>query len=112
VETQTAVVLVVLLAWACNGLSGGCVNVTYETMLQVGTPERLRGRVFATVESGSDGAYVVGAALVAGLGATVGPSVALLAIGVCFLVVAGIAALVIPHDAAMSLPKDPTSLPG
>ena len=66
--SRTALVPVALLAWACNGLAGGCVNVTYETMLQVGTPERLRGRVFATVESGSDGAYVVGAALVAGFG--------------------------------------------
>jgi predicted MFS family arabinose efflux permease len=93
-------------------LAGGCVNVTYETMLQVGTPERLRGRVFATVESGSDGAYVVGAALVAGLGASLGPSAALLAIGACFLVVAGIASLVIPRDAAMTLPKDAASLPG
>jgi predicted MFS family arabinose efflux permease len=110
--SRTALVPVALLAWACNGLAGGCVNVTYETMLQVGTPERLRGRVFATVESGSDGAYVVGAALVAGLGAGVGPSVALLAIGVCFLVVAGIAALVIPRDAPMTLPQDAGSLPG
>jgi predicted MFS family arabinose efflux permease len=112
VVSQTALVPVALLAWACNGLAGGCVNVTYETMLQVGTPERLRGRVFATVESGSDGAYVVGAALVAGLGASLGPSAALLAIGVCFLVVAGIASLVIPRDAAMTLPKDAASLPG
>ena len=110
--SRTALVPVALLAWACNGLAGGCVNVTYETMLQVGTPERLRGRVFATVESGSDGAYVVGAALVAGLGAGVGPSVALLTIGACFLVVAGIAALVIPRNAPMTLPEDAGSLPG
>ena len=88
------------------------MNVTYETMLQVGTPERLRGRVFATVESGSDGAYVVGAALVAGLGASVGPSAALLAIGVCFLAVAVLAALVIPRNAPMTLPRGAGSLPG
>jgi predicted MFS family arabinose efflux permease len=112
VVSRTALVPVALLAWACNGLAGGCVNVTYETMLQVGTPERLRGRVFATVESGSDGAYVVGAALVAGLGASLGPSAALLAIGVCFLAVAAVAALVIPRDAAMRLPEDAGSLPG
>lgn len=84
------------------------MNVTYETMLQAGTPERLRGRVFATVESGSDGAYVVGAAL----GAGVGPSVALLTIGACFLVVASIAALVIPRNAPMTVPEDAGSLPG
>ena len=112
VVSQTALVPVVLFAWACNGLAGGCVNVTYETMLQVGTPERLRGRVFATVESGSDGAYVVGAALVAALGAGLAPSTALLAIGGCFLAVAVVAALVIPRDARMSVSEPAGSLPG
>jgi predicted MFS family arabinose efflux permease len=103
VVSRTSVVPVAVLAWACNGLAGGCVNVTYETMLQIGTPERLRGRVFATVESGSDGAYVVGAAIVAAIGASASPSTALLVIGVCFLVVAGLAAVVIPRNAPMGL---------
>jgi MFS transporter, ENTS family, enterobactin (siderophore) exporter len=103
VVSQTALVAVAMIAWACNGLAGGCVNVTYETMLQVGTPERFRGRVFATVESGSDGAYVVGAAIVAAVGASVNPSSALLVIGVCFLAVAGLAALVVPRNAPMAL---------
>jgi MFS transporter, ENTS family, enterobactin (siderophore) exporter len=111
VVSQTAVIPVVLAAWACNGLAGGCVNVTYETMLQLGTPERFRGRVFATVESGSDGAYVVGAAIVAAVGASLNPSTALLAIGVCFLGVAGLAALVIPRNAPMGL-REPARLPG
>jgi hypothetical protein len=66
--------------------------------------------VFAPVESG-DGGCVVGGALVAGLGAGVGPSVAL-AIGACFPVVAGIAAIVIPRNAPMTLPQDAGSLPG
>jgi MFS family permease len=103
VVSRTTLVPVVLLAWACNGLAGGCVNVTYETMLQVGTPERFRGRVFATVESGSDGAYVMGAAIVAAIGASVNPSNALLLIGVCFLGVAGLAVLVIPRNAPMGV---------
>jgi hypothetical protein len=46
------------------------------------------------------------------VGASVGPSVALLAIGVCFLAVAVLAALVIPRDARMTLPRDAASLPG
>lgn len=117
VVSRTALVPVVLMAWACNGLAGGCVNVTYETMLQVGTPERFRGRVFATVESGSDGAYVLGAAIVAGIGASLNPSNALLLIGVCFLAVAGLAALVIPRNAPMGVRKperelEPARLPG
>jgi hypothetical protein len=106
VVSRTSLVSVAIVAWACNGLAGGCVNVTYETMLQVGTPERFRGRVFATVESGSDGAYVVGAAIVAAIGASVRPSSALLVIAVCFLGVAGLTAVVIPRDAPMALRSD------
>jgi MFS family permease len=109
--SRTTLVPVALFAWACNGLAGGCVNVTYETMLQVGTPERFRGRVFATVESGSDGAYVVGAAIVAAIGASVSPSAALLVIGVCFLGVALLAAVVIPRRAPMAMPREAERLP-
>jgi MFS family permease len=112
VVSRTTVVAVAVLAWACNGLAGGCVNVTYETMLQVGTPERFRGRVFATVESGSDGAYVIGAAIVAAVGASVSPSNALFVIGVGFLAVAGLAALVIPRNAPMALRDEDRPLDG
>jgi MFS family permease len=111
IVSQTSMVPLVMVAWACNGLAGGCVNVTYETMLQVGTPERFRGRVFATVESGSDGAYVVGAAIVAAIGVGVNPSGALLVIGMCFLAVAGLAAIVIPRRAPMALLRDAARLP-
>jgi MFS family permease len=111
VVSQTSLVPLVLLAWGVNGLAGGCVNVTYETMLQVGTPERFRGRVFATVESGSDGAYVIGAAIVAAIGVGMNPSTALLVVGVCFLGVAGLAALVIPRNASMALPREAARLP-
>jgi MFS family permease len=107
VVSQTTLVPVVLAVWFCNGLAGGCVNVTYETMLQVGTPARFRGRVFATVESGSDGAYVLGAAIVAWLGASAPPDTAFLVVGVCFLAVALIAFGAVPADASMSLPELP-----
>jgi MFS family permease len=99
--SQTAIVPVVLVAWLCNGLAGGCVNVTYETMLQVGTPSRFRGRVFATVESASDGAYVLGAAIVAWVGAAAPPETAFLVVGLCFLAVAVIGFRVVPRDASM-----------
>jgi len=99
--SRTVIVPVVLVAWLCNGLAGGCVNVTYETLLQVGTPSRFRGRVFATVESASDGAYVLGAAIVAWIGATASPDTAFLVVGLCFLVVAAIGLGVVPRDASM-----------
>lgn len=105
--SRTTVVPIILIAWLWNGLAGGCVNVTYETLLQVGTPSRFRGRVFATVESASDGAYVLGAAIVAWIGATASPETAFLVVGACFLVVAGIGLRAVPADASMALRDDP-----
>jgi MFS family permease len=109
VVSQAMLVPVVLIALCCNGLAGGCVNVTYETLLQVGTPPRLRGRVFATVESASDGAYVLGAAIVAGLCATAPPQDAFLVVGGCFLLIAVIAARVVPAAASMRMQEPATS---
>jgi MFS family permease len=108
VVSQAMFVPVVLFALCCSGLAGGCVNVTYETLLQVGTPARLRGRVFATVESASDGAYVLGAAIVAGLFATAPPQHAFLVVGGCFLLIALVAARVVPAGASMRMPDPPT----
>jgi MFS family permease len=100
--SRTTMVPLVLAAWLCNGLAGGCVNVTYETLLQVGTPSRFRGRVFATVESASDGAYVLGAAIVAGIAASAPPDTAFLVVGGCFLVVAAIGLRAVPAEASMA----------
>jgi MFS family permease len=105
--SRTTLVPLVLVTWCCNGLAGGCVNVTYETLLQVGTPARFRGRVFATVESASDGAYVLGAAIVAWIGAAIPPETAFLVVGICFLVVAVIGLRAVPRDATMVLTEPP-----
>ncbi len=105
--SRTTLVPLVLVAWCCNGFAGGCVNVTYETLLQVGTPARFRGRVFATVESASDGAYVLGAAIVAWIGAATPPETAFLVVGICFLLVAVIGLRAVPRDATMVLAEPP-----
>jgi MFS family permease len=89
-----------VLAWSLCGLSGGVVNVVYETLLQVHTDERFRGRVIATVESAADGAFVVGAAFVAALGATLAPHRALLAVGLAFAALAVIALVLLPASAS------------
>jgi MFS family permease len=105
VVSGSTLVPIVLFALCWNGLAGGCMNVTYETLLQVGTPARLRGRVFATVESASDGAYVLGAAIVAGLASTAPPQDAFLVVGACFVVIALIAIRVVPAEASMRIER-------
>jgi MFS family permease len=101
--SQLEAVVPVVLAWGVAGLCGGVVNVLYETLLQVVTPDGLRGRVFATVESTSEGAYVLGAALVAALWASTAPTTALLIVGAGFLCVSICSLLTLPSD---------TTLPG
>jgi MFS family permease len=101
VASRTPVVAAVISAWCVIGLAGGIINVTYETLLQVGTPDRFRGRVFATVESAQDGAYVLGAALIATLGAGIAPATAFLLVGLAFCGVAALALSVLPTGASM-----------
>ena len=92
---------VVVAAWGVAGLCGGIVNVLYETLLQVHTPDRFRGRVFATVESVSDGAYVLGAAIVALFWTATTPSTALLRVGVGFGVVSILTLWLLPDQASV-----------
>jgi MFS family permease len=92
---------VVVAAWAVAGLCGGIVNVLYETLLQVNTPDRFRGRVFAAVESVSDGAYVLGAAIVALFWTATTPSTALLRVGVGFGVVSLLTLWLLPKQASV-----------
>ncbi len=92
---------VVVAAWGVAGLSGGIVNVLYETLLQVHTPDRFRGRVFATVESVSDGAYVLGAAIVALFWTATTPSTALLRVALGFGVVAILTLWLLPDQASV-----------
>ena len=99
--SRTSVVVAVVGAWCVIGLAGGTINVIYETLLQVGTPDRFRGRVFATVESAQDGAYVLGAALIATIGAGIAPATAFLLIGLAFCGVGALALSVLPADASM-----------
>jgi MFS family permease len=92
---------VVVAAWAVAGLSGGIVNVLYETLLQVHTPDRFRGRVFAAVESVSDGAYVLGAAIVALFWTATTPSTALLRVALGFGVVSLLTLWLLPDQTSV-----------
>jgi MFS family permease len=92
---------VVVAAWGVAGLCGGIVNVLYETLLQVHTPDRFRGRVFAAVESVQDGAYVLGAAIVALFWTVTSPSTALLRVGLGFGVVSILTLWLLPNQASV-----------
>ena len=99
--SQMQEVIPVVTAWGVAGLCGGIVNVLYETLLQVATPDKLRGRVFAAVESSSEGAYVLGAALVATLWAATDPTTALLVVGSGFVLVSVCCLLTLPPQASI-----------
>ena len=101
VSTSANVPTVVAL-WAVVGACGGQVNVLYETWLQLETPDRLRGRVFAAVESSSDGGYVLGAVLVAVLWATVSPAMAMRCVGVGFVLLGVLCLAVLPKRPPLS----------
>jgi predicted MFS family arabinose efflux permease len=95
-----------VLMWGVVGLCGGTVNVLYETWLQMETPDRLRGRVFAAVESTSDAGYVVGAVLVAALWAAVYPATAIKYVGAGFIVLGLLAAFVLPERGPLGDPPN------
>jgi MFS family permease len=92
----------VVTLWAVVGACGGQVNVLYETWLQLETPDRLRGRVFAAVESSSDGGYVLGAVLVAVLWAAVSPAMAMRCVGVGFVLLGLLCLAVLPKRPPLS----------
>jgi predicted MFS family arabinose efflux permease len=92
----------VVVAWGMSGLAGGIINVTYETLLQIDTPDAFRGRVFAAVESIQEAAYVIGAALVATFAIGVSPSTALLTVGVAFFGCSLIAMMLLPGEAMLA----------
>jgi MFS family permease len=106
VSTSESVATVVLL-WGVVGLCGGQVNVLYETWLQLETPDRLRGRVFAAVESSSDGGYVLGAVLVAALWSAVSPSTAMRFVGIGFVLLGALCFAILPTRRPLAdPPKD------
>jgi MFS family permease len=102
VASGTTSVPLVVLMWGLVGSCGGLVNVLYETWLQIETPDRLRGRVFAAVESSSDGGYVLGAVLVATLWATVSPAAAMRCVGIGFVVLGLLCVAILPSRSPLA----------
>jgi DHA3 family macrolide efflux protein-like MFS transporter len=106
VASQADDVPVAVLMWGVVGMCGGTVNVLYETWLQMESPDRLRGRVFAAVESTSDAGYVLGAVLVAALWAAVSPATAIKCVGIGFILLGLLAAAVLPKRRPLGDPPN------
>ena len=84
------------LAWLCGGAANGLLNVAYETLLQVRTPDRVRGRVIAACEAVLD-TGVVGGLLLAGTATAVFGTRGTYAVAGGLLVLSGVLAALVLH---------------
>jgi MFS family permease len=86
--SQANVLSPVLLLWIFAGAGNGIGSVSYGSLLQERTPNRLRGRVMAASEAVLDGAFLLGAASAGWLGSHVGVRGSFIVSGVIFLLAA------------------------
>jgi MFS family permease len=75
----------VLLLWLAAGFGNAMVTVSYSSLLQERTPDRVRGRVVAASDALLDGAIVAGALSAGWLGAALGVRGAFVVSGTLFL---------------------------
>lgn len=86
--SQANVLSPVLLLWLFAGAGNGIGSVSYGSLLQERTPNRLRGRVMAASEAVLDAAFLLGAVSAGWLGAQVGVRGAFVVSGAIFLLAA------------------------
>ncbi|MDP9223298.1 MAG: MFS transporter [Actinomycetota bacterium] len=75
----------VLLLWLIAGAGNALGTIAYETLLQQGTPNEFRGRVFAASEGVLNVCYLVGVAVAGGLGDWIGIRWSLVVAGAVFV---------------------------
>ena len=95
ISSQAASIEPVLGLWALAGVGNAVAVVSYQSLLQERTPDRLRGRVLAASEAVLDTSLIVGALLAGSLGALVGVRGAFAVSGAIFLVTAVLARLLL-----------------
>jgi MFS family permease len=78
----------VLLLWLVAGFGNAIANVSYESLLQERTPDRLRGRVVAASESVLDAAIIIGALSAASIAGALGVRGTYALAGLLFVAVA------------------------
>lgn len=81
----------VLGLWLVAGLGNAVAVISYQSLLQERTPDRLRGRVVAASEAVLDSALILGALLAGSLGGALGVRGAFAVSGAVFLVTAMLA---------------------
>jgi MFS family permease len=85
----------VLGLWLVAGFGNAVAVISYQSLLQERTPDRLRGRVVAASEAVLDSALILGALLAGSLGAALGIRGAFAVSGVVFLATAVLARVLI-----------------
>lgn len=89
VASRVPSVAPMMVLWVIGGSGMGSTNVVYESLLQERTPDRMRGRVFATIEAVQEGAYFLGAVWI-GLSGSSNAVRSYTVIGSAFLIIAAI----------------------
>lgn len=86
--SQSAVLAPVLIFWLFSGAANAIGAVSYESLLQERTPDRLRGRVLAASEAMLDASLLAGYALAGWLGSAMGVRAAYAVSGLLLLATA------------------------
>ena len=88
ISAQASSLNPVLGLWLVAGLGNAVAVISYQSLLQERTPDRLRGRIVAASEAVLDSALIVGALLAGSLGAALGVRGAFAVSGAVFLLTA------------------------
>ena len=94
----------VLLFWGIAGVANAVAVISYQSLLQERTPDRLRGRVVAASEAVLDASLIVGALTAGTLGALAGIRGAFAISGAIFIGTALLARLLLGSGAPVSRP--------
>jgi MFS family permease len=92
----------VLAFWAVAGVANAVAVISYQSLLQERTPDRLRGRVVAASEAVLDASLIVGALTAASIGALVGIRGAFAISGAIFIGTALLARLLLGEGEPVS----------
>jgi MFS family permease len=107
ISSQSRSLEPVLGLFVVAGLGNAVAVISYKSLLQERTPDRLRGRVVAASEAVLDSSLIVGALLAGSLGAAVGTRTAFAISGAIFLFTGVLARLLLGAGARRAAAPEP-----